>query len=61
MWPTMERNCGSQFWFAAAVVMRLATNELPSNEPATTRQTRIAAIMPKEGPRRRVIAVCLTC
>jgi len=37
--------------------MRPATKELPSSEPATTRQMRMAATMPKAGPRRRVMAV----
>jgi hypothetical protein len=55
--PTRERNDGSQDLFAAATVMRPATKEFPRREPATTRQTRIAAMMPPAGPVRRVIAV----
>lgn len=56
-WPTRERKEGSQDLFAAATVMRPATKEFPSREPATTRQTSIAATMPPAGPIRRVIAV----
>jgi len=56
--PTRERNEGSQVLFAAATVMRPATKEFPRREPATTKQTRIAATVPPAGPVRRVIAVC---
>ncbi len=52
---------GSQFIFAAATVMRPATKEFPRREPATTRQTRKAARMPKTGPRRRETAVWKVC
>lgn len=56
--PTFANRRGSQFILAAATVIRPATNELPSNEPATTRQTNVAATMPAAGPRSWVIAVC---
>lgn len=55
--PTTANSFGSQSWFEAATAIRPATNEFPRREPATTRQTRIAAMIPKAGPRRRVIAV----
>lgn len=58
--PTTAKDRGSQFMFAAATVMRPVTKEFPSRAPATTKQTRTAATMPKPGPRSRVIAVCLT-
>lgn len=56
--PIMAKKRGSQSLLPAATVMRPATKELPSREPATTRQTRIAAKMPNAGPRRRLMAVC---
>ena len=56
--PTRERNEGSQVLFAAATVIRPATKEFPRRDPATTRHTRIAAMIPPAGPVRRVIAVC---
>jgi hypothetical protein len=56
--PTRERKPGSQDLFAAATVMRPATKEFPRRDPATTRQTRTAAMVPPTGPVRRVIAVC---
>jgi hypothetical protein len=55
--PTSPRGLGSQLLRAAATVMRPATKEFPRREPATTRQTRIAATMPPMGPMRRVMAV----
>jgi hypothetical protein len=57
--PTRARKPGSQVLFAAATVIRPATKELPSREPATTRQTIIAATMPPAGPISRVMAVFL--
>jgi hypothetical protein len=57
MWPTRPRGGGNQLLFAAATAMRLATNELPSKEPATTRQIKNAAMMPNKGPSSRVMAV----
>lgn len=38
IWPTVPNAVGNQFLFAAATVMRPATKELPSAEPAMTRQ-----------------------
>lgn len=55
--PTTAREGGSQFLFAAATAMRLATKEFPSKEPATTRQIRVAATMPNQGPSNLVMAV----
>jgi hypothetical protein len=43
--------------FAAATVIRPATKEFPSREPATTKQIRIAATMPAPRPRSRPMAV----
>ena len=57
MWPTTARGAGSQFLFAAATAMRPDTKEFPSKEPATTRQIRVAAMMPNQGPRSLVMAV----
>jgi hypothetical protein len=55
--PTRERNEGSQDLCAAETVMRPATKEFPRREPATTRHTRVAAMMMPMGPVRRVMAV----
>ena len=57
MRPMMPRESGSQVLFAAATVMRPATNEFPRSEPATTRQMRTAATMATCLPRKCVIAV----
>lgn len=56
--PTTAKNRGSQFVFPAATVMRPVTKEFPRSAPATTRQTRIAATIPKPCPNNRVMAVC---
>lgn len=56
-WPTRERKDGSQALCAAATVMRPATKESPSREPAITRQTRMAAMMPPVEPVSRFMAV----
>ena len=55
--PMIVKKPGIQSFLAAATAMRLATKELPSKEPATTRQTRTAVTMPKPRPKRRVMAV----
>lgn len=57
MRPTTAKKRGSQFMLPAATVMRPVTNEFPRRAPATTRQTRTAARIPKAGPRRRLMAV----
>lgn len=57
MRPTRARGGGSQFLFAAATAIRPATKEFPSKELATTRQIRVAATMPNQGPRSLVMAV----
>jgi len=59
-WPTNAKKPGNQFLFAALTVIRPATKESPSKEPATTRHIKIAAMMPNAGPRSRVIAVFST-
>ena len=43
IWPTVPRMEGIQRLFAAATVMRPATKEFPSAEPAITRQMRAVA------------------
>lgn len=55
--PMMAKKPGIHSFLAAATVMRLATNEFPRREPATTRQMRMAVTMPKPGPTSRVMAV----
>lgn len=59
--PTRPRNEGNQFELAAATTMRPATNELPSKDPATTRQMRPATVAPNAGPRRWLNDVCDEC
>lgn len=58
--PSTAKKGGSHFEFAAETAIRPATNEFPSREPATTRQMRMAATMPKPWPRRREMAVTAT-
>ena len=51
------RDPGSQPLFAAATVMRPATKELPSREPATTKHTKTAAMILPNCPKSPEIAV----
>ena len=55
--PITANTEGSQPRLAAATVMRLATNEFPRSEPATTMQINTAPTIPDALPKSSVIAV----
>jgi hypothetical protein len=56
--PTVPTMRGNQLLLAAATVIRPATKELPSAEPAMTRQMRTVAKYATPFPRKCVTAVC---
>jgi hypothetical protein len=58
IWPTVPNTAGNHFLFAAATVIRPATKELPSSDPAITRQIRTVAKYAPPLPSRWLIAVC---
>lgn len=56
--PTRARKAGNLLELAATTTMRPATNELPSKDPASTREMRPAAMAPNVGPSRWLNEVC---